>query len=118
MPTFFSFLFLFFLPLLSFPLSTTEVETRIGVPKRYDSLFEQVYLIERFCTYGTGELMKLGIRFVIEMKLQDLFVWNFFFFLNFYFLKFLFEIVSPLFLSRDRDTNIRFDDLWKFEREI
>lgn len=58
MPTFFSFLFFF-----SF-FSTTKEETGIGVPKRYDSLFEQVYLIERFRTYGTGELMKLGIRFV------------------------------------------------------
>lgn len=58
MPTFFSFLFFF-----SF-FSTTKEEKGIGVPKRYDSLFEQVYLIERFRTYGTGELMKLGIRFV------------------------------------------------------
>lgn len=44
--------------------STTKEESGIDVPKRYDSLFEQVYLIERFRTYGTGELMKLGIRFV------------------------------------------------------
>lgn len=54
------------------------------------------------------------------MKLQNLFVWNFFFFLDFYFSEFLFEIISLslFFLSRDRDTNVRFDDLWKFVREI